>query len=102
MKHHCHCGFMKRHAHSKAKRLGVLGITLMVLHLLYHVAQLLILPTVFVGFSHHHHDDTVAVAEEESDLISHASQPIFAQTAKYTYPMALSVASRAVDYSLSL
>lgn len=51
MKHHCHCGFKKRHQLAKGKKLGVLGASLMILHLLYHVAECLILPAVFMAWS---------------------------------------------------
>lgn len=65
MKHHCHCGFKKHRDLSKGKRLGALGVTFMVLHLLYHVAECLILPAVFMAFSNHHDDTAVAVSETE-------------------------------------
>lgn len=65
MKHHCHCGFKKHHDLSKGKRLGALGVTFMILHLLYHVAECLILPAVFMAFSNHHDDTAVAVSEPE-------------------------------------
>jgi cell division protein FtsX len=70
MKHHCHCGFKKHHDLSKGKRLGALGVTFMILHLLYHVAECLILPAVFMAFSNHHDDTAVAVSETISEQIN--------------------------------
>lgn len=67
MKHHCHCGFKKRHQLAKGKRLGLLGITLMVLHLLYHVAECLILPAVFMAWSGHSAKDAIAAEAESPD-----------------------------------
>ena len=64
MKHHCHCGFEKRHQLSKGKRLGALGATFMILHLLYHVAECLILPAVFMAFSNHSADEAIAATDD--------------------------------------
>lgn len=60
MEHHCHCGFKKRHQLAKGKKLGVLGATLMILHLLYHVAECLILPAIFMAWGGHSAEDAVA------------------------------------------
>ena len=60
MKHHCHCGFKERHQLGKGRKLGVLGVTLMVLHLLYHVAECLILPAIFMAWSGHSAEDAIA------------------------------------------
>lgn len=51
--HHCRCGFEKRLSKVKqrknGKKLGMLGVSLFCLHILWHVAECLILPAVFVG-----------------------------------------------------
>lgn len=72
MKHHCHCGFKKRHQLAKGKKLGVLGAVLMILHLLYHVAECLILPAVFMAWSGHSAEDAIAteIAETENSETS--------------------------------
>lgn len=67
MKHHCHCGFKKRHQLAKGKKLGVLGASLMVLHLLYHVAECLILPAVFMAWSGHSAEDAIAAEAENPE-----------------------------------
>lgn len=109
MKHHCHCGFFKRHAHFKAKRFGALGAVLMVLHLLYHVAECLVLPAIFVGLSHGH-DDTAAVSDEtyeslnitdRPDTLTQSGQLTFAEAAKYAAPLSLSTARGIFVYDLS-
>lgn len=64
MKHHCHCGFRKRHQLAKGKKLGAFGIALMILHLLYHVAECLILPAVFMAWSGHSAEDAIAAEAE--------------------------------------
>lgn len=73
MKHHCHCGFEKHRHLAKGKRLGALGIAFMVLHLLYHVAECLILPAVFMAFSNHSSD--AASAASEDTIIIEPSDP---------------------------
>ncbi len=81
MKHHCHCGFKKRHQLAKGKRLGVLGAALMILHLLYHVAECLILPAVFMAWSGH----PVEAAEAEDDaVIAEQIEPDATETSKTT------------------
>lgn len=67
MNHHCHCGFEKRHQLAKGKKLGVLGAALMVLHLLYHVAECLILPAVFMAWSGHSAEDAIAAEAENPE-----------------------------------
>lgn len=67
MKHHCHCGFEKRHQLAKGKKLGVFGAALMVLHLLYHVAECLILPAVFMAWSGHSAEDAIAAEAENPE-----------------------------------
>lgn len=51
MKGHCH--LCEHNAKIRAKNLGILGGLLIVLHLLFHVAELLLLPTLFAVFHHH-------------------------------------------------
>lgn len=67
-KHHdCHCGLHNQIKKFKAGKLGLLGGILIVGHLLFHVAECLILPVIFVGFTSHSHGGShEAVA---SDLI---------------------------------
>lgn len=65
---HCHCG-LKSHFHSlKAKKLGLVGVILIVLHVLFHVVECLIVPALFVAFSGHS-DDSSATAAESSEVV---------------------------------
>lgn len=66
MKHHhdCHCGFEKHLAKfRRGRKLGILGAVLISLHILWHVAECLILPAIFVAFSHHH-QETIATGDD--------------------------------------
>lgn len=51
MKHHCHChcGFEEKRKKLRAGKFGVLGGCLVVLHLLYHVAECLVLPAILIA-----------------------------------------------------
>lgn len=53
MKHHCHCHFREQLRNFKAGKLGLLGGFLIVGHLLFHVAECLVLPALLVAFNHH-------------------------------------------------
>lgn len=66
MKHSCRCGFEKHCKKLKARKLGKLGVLLVGLHLLYHVAECLILPTILIGASEYfaHRDSPTAAVEK--------------------------------------
>lgn len=49
MKHECHCGLNKHLKHLRAKKLGIVGAMLMLVHILFHVVECLILPAIIVG-----------------------------------------------------
>lgn len=67
--HHCHCGLKSQLAKLRTRKLGLLGMILFGLHLLFHVVECLILPAIIVGFSGHaHNHDTIAV-EETAEVI---------------------------------
>lgn len=70
--HHCHCGLHDQLKKFRARKLGLLGATLMVAHLLFHVVECLVLPALIVGFSGHH-DHNSALAEGAEDTTSVAS-----------------------------
>lgn len=75
MKHSCHCGFEKHYKKLKARKLGKLGVLLVGLHLLYHVAECLILPTVLIGVSEYFvHRDSPATTVEKAERILFASK----------------------------
>ena len=63
--HHCICGFKDQLHKFRAGQLGLLGGALIVGHLLFHVAEVLILPVIFVGFSGHHHSESHEASAEE-------------------------------------
>lgn len=75
MKHSCHCGFEQHCKKLKARKLGKLGVLLVGLHLLYHVAECLILPTVLIGVSEYFaHRDSPTAAVEKAERILLASK----------------------------
>lgn len=95
MKHCCHCGLKSQLQKFKAGKLGLLGGILIVGHLLFHVAECLILPAVFIAFNHH---DTEAVEEIASEVVVTESittpsddlialHADFFQTLEYNYPL---------------
>ncbi len=49
--HHCHCGFSEKCQKFRAGKLGLLGGVLVVLHLLYHIAECLVLPAIFIAIN---------------------------------------------------
>ncbi len=68
--HNCHCGFEKHLAKfKKGRKLGVFGIAFLGLHILWHVAECLVLPAIFVAFSHGHSQED-ALANESYQSIS--------------------------------
>lgn len=66
MKHHCHCGLEKHLHRFHAKKFGIFGVTLMALHILFHVVECLILPSLFVAFSGHLHEEDALAASPEA------------------------------------
>lgn len=65
--HHCHCGLKEQLKKLKAGKLGLLGGILIIGHLLFHVVECLVLPVIFVGFTH---DDAEAVTELDDDMLN--------------------------------
>lgn len=50
MKHtHCHCGLKEQLKKFRAGKLGLLGGALILGHLLFHVAECLVLPAIFLA-----------------------------------------------------
>ena len=50
MKHtHCHCGLKEQLKKFRAGKLGLIGGVLILGHLLFHVAECLILPAIFLA-----------------------------------------------------
>lgn len=95
MKHCCHCGLKSQLQKFKAGKLGLLGGFLIIGHLLFHVAECLILPAIIVAFNHH---DVEAVEEIPSEVIVAeflttpsddliALRADFFQTLEYNYPL---------------
>lgn len=50
MKHHCHCGLKEHFQSLRVKKLGALGVVLMVLHILFHIVECLLIPALLVAF----------------------------------------------------
>lgn len=66
--HHCHCDLKSQLGKFRAKKLGVIGVVIMVLHILFHVAECLVLPALLVAFSGNQ-DDATAVSEDVVEMI---------------------------------
>lgn len=72
MKHCCHCGLGEKIHQFKAGKLGLFGGILIVLHLLFHVAECLVIPALIVAFR----GETVATSEiTENDTVETPSLP---------------------------
>ncbi len=86
---HCCCHFKEQLSKFKAGKLGLFGGFLIIAHLLFHVAECLILPAAFVAF---HHRDVEAVGEldeqsfQETTFITHYVE---LQTLKIDFPTTL-------------
>lgn len=76
MKHCCHCYFKEQLRKFKAGKLGLLGGFLIVGHLLFHVAECLVLPALFVALHPHDAEATDELtAEEISETTFIATSP---------------------------
>lgn len=64
-KRHCHCGFHEHLGLLRARKLGLVGVTLFVLHLLFHVVECLIVPSIIVGLGGHLAEDSAAATSGE-------------------------------------
>lgn len=66
---HCHCGFREHFQRKRFRKLGWLGVAFMVLHLLFHVVECLLLPSLLVAFGGHLHEEPAAALaiEEEAN-----------------------------------
>lgn len=62
--HHCHCGLKSQLHKFRARKLGLVGIVLMGLHILFHVAECLVLPAILVAFSGPHDEATATSSDE--------------------------------------
>lgn len=72
MKHHCHCGLGDKLHQLKAGKLGLLGGIFLVLHLLFHVAECMVLPALIVAFR----GETVATSElSEQEATEYSALP---------------------------
>lgn len=63
MKHHCHCGLEKHLQRFRMKKLGAVGVVLMGLHILFHIVECLVLPSILVAFSGHLAEETAQAAD---------------------------------------
>lgn len=68
--HHCRCGFeraLERLRAKTGKRLGALGATFMILHLLFHVVECIVVPAILVGINQQiSTEDAVATSETQT------------------------------------
>lgn len=69
MKHLCRCGLEKHLQRFRVKKFGALGVVLMGLHVLFHVVECLVLPTVFVALGGHAVEEQAAAASESALVV---------------------------------
>ena len=98
--HHCHCGLKAQVKKFRAKKLGLVGVVLMGLHILFHVVECLVLPAILVAFSGAHDEatatnETVEVVELDEAETVHMSFELTGQFGS-------SLAHRFEDYCAAL
>lgn len=74
MKHHCHCGFREHLRSFRVKKLGLAGGIFLVLHLLFHVVECLILPSILVGLGGHLAEESAAALDSESAIVDESPE----------------------------
>ncbi len=77
MKHCCHCGLKGQIKKFKAGKLGLLGGFLIIGHLLFHVAECLILPAFLISFHSHDAEATDSLTDEDYKTTTFATEPVF-------------------------
>lgn len=65
MKHCEKCHFEKHLHRLKVRKMGVVGVILMGLHILFHVIECLVLPSILVAFGGHLTEEPVAADSAE-------------------------------------
>lgn len=94
-RHSCHCGLKDQLRKMKAGKLGLLGSVLIVGHLLFHVAECLVIPAILIAANR---QDAEAVQEinlldilEDDNSVTHVQQETlqedFFQTLREYYPL---------------
>ncbi len=86
MKHHCHCGFREHFKLFRARKIGFLGGAFLFLHLLFHVAECFILPSILVGLGGHLAEEPVAAASGEQVVIEDKPEKNYAQLYDFIKP----------------
>lgn len=69
MKHHCHCGIDEHLRRLRGKKVGLLGLTLMGLHILFHVVECLVLPAAFIALGGHAVEEQAAATSGEVQTV---------------------------------
>lgn len=77
MKHHCHCGFREHFRTKNIRKLGWLGVTFMVLHLLFHVVECLLLPSIIVAIGGHLNEEPAAAIAAEEQLSTDDASKVY-------------------------
>lgn len=72
MKHCCHCGLNTQIKKFRAGKLGIFGGILIVGHLLFHVAECLVLPAFIMAM----HGNVAEAAELETNNIIETAEPL--------------------------
>lgn len=66
---HCHCHFKEQLSRFKAGKLGLLGVFLIIGHLLFHVAECLLIPIIIA-----------ALTRQDAEAIEELSSPELQET----------------------
>lgn len=80
MKHHCHCGLEKHLQHFRIKRVGVLGVVLMGLHIAFHIVECLVLPAVLVSLGGHAVEEQAAATSKSMQIIDEKEERFLTNT----------------------
>lgn len=79
--HHPHCKLDEQVKKFKAGKLGLLGSLLIVGHLLFHVAECLIVPAIIVAIGHH--DASASEELSSAELPQATFDPAWARSQDY-------------------
>ncbi len=69
MKHHCHCGFREHFKLFRVKKLGLAGGIFLILHLLFHLVECLVLPSILVGLGGHLAEESAVATSGEATIV---------------------------------
>lgn len=77
MKHCQHCRIEKHFHLFQAKKVGLVGVAFMSLHLLFHVFELLILPSLLMIFGGHLAEEPATATSGQASMVETVANPHF-------------------------